>query len=758
MLPARAPCLQVSLLLAVVVSCSAADPRPTHEEWKKTEAAKKAKEDEAEAKEDKMAAVSKVITLLDKLKEKVLAEGEEEAKSYNKFSCFCKDGQREKTKDITEGKDAQATLSAEITKLADGRKEDDTTITNLEKDIETLEKEMKTAEEESAKALKTYTAEKEDLSAAIDSINDALKALKASRASASLLQLKSAAASVRTALAMADALGLGVDTMQGSAAVFLQEAPKVEMEDYKFHSDSVIETIEGLLKKFREKKAKSDADEVQRVQEFDTLMQEKTDTLKAKNLELSQTQKSREEKIAKIGLKSQELSTVSADLLDDQSYLEELYTICKNKAATWDQRVKVRTDELSALTAAGVIIKGAVSKSTAGSTLRFAQLGVSVGLAKVVARNEDAMDQIEAAAENEEAPTHAAPAFLQRRSVSRHQDPDAGREEVVKLLRAKGSQLSSTLLTSLASQIDKEKDPFKKVKTLIEELITRLQAQAAAEATQKGWCDKSMADAEQKKTTTAQEIRDLNDNMAELEAQIDLLKEELAKLKEEIKDLKDAQTEADTVRKEEKAQNEKSIAQAEEGKAAVEQAMNILEKFYKGAAEEKVDLTLLQGPKDDAPDAGFKSGEAYKGDSAGAEGVMGMLEVVKSDFARTIKETQKAEDEAEQDHKTFTAETTASIKSKEDSETAKKKEKSDAEASFDTDEESLKKKTDLLKTTIEELLELKKTCVDTGMSYEERVERREEEIASLRKALCILSAYDAYGPNAAKYDQCSGPY
>merc|ERR1719401_1990408 len=138
--------------------------------------------------------------------------------------------------------------------------------------------------------------------------------------------------------------------------------------------------------------------------------------------------------------------------------------------------------------------------------------------------------------------------------------------------------------------------------------------------------------------------------------------------------------------------------------------------------------------------------EAYKGDQSGAGGVVGMLEVIKSDFVRTIKETEKAEDEAEQDHKTFTAETTASQKSKEESEKAKKKEKSDLDKEFDAEKDNLDKKTDTLVTTIEELIELKKTCVDTGMSYEERVERREDEIASLRKALCILTQYASYGP------------
>jgi len=37
-----------------------------------------------------------------------------------------------------------------------------------------------------------------------------------------------------------------------------------------------------------------------------------------------------------------------------------------------------------------------------------------------------------------------------------------------------------------------------------------------------------------------------------------------------------------------------------------------------------------------------------------------------------------------------------------------------------------------VKVAIRELLELKPTCVDIGMSYEERVARREDEIESLK--------------------------
>lgn len=74
-------------------------------------------------------------------------------------------------------------------------------------------------------------------------------------------------------------------------------------------------------------------------------------------------------------------------------------------------------------------------------------------------------------------------------------------------------------------------------------------------------------------------------------------------------------------------------------------------KKYKDARKDKLDLDLVQcsGPKDDAPEAGFDNGEAYKGNWE-SSGVPGMLDVIKPDFECTINEEKKAENDANQDH------------------------------------------------------------------------------------------------------------
>merc|ERR1719410_2733974 len=98
-----------------------------------------------------MAAVNKVVTMLEDLQKQILEEGEKEAATYNKFSCFCKDTTSEKTDAIETGRDKKNALMATIEKLSDRRDALDKKIGKLTGEIKKLEKEMKEAKEDRAK-------------------------------------------------------------------------------------------------------------------------------------------------------------------------------------------------------------------------------------------------------------------------------------------------------------------------------------------------------------------------------------------------------------------------------------------------------------------------------------------------------------------------------------------------------------------------------------------------------------------------------
>merc|ERR1719215_230734 len=131
-----------------------------------------------------------------------------------------------------------------------------------------------------------------------------------------------------------------------------------------------------------------------------------------------------------------------------------------------------------------------------------------------------------------------------------------------------------------------------------------------------------------------------------------------------------------------------------------------------------------------------------------------MLEVMKSDFLRTVSETESAEKQAEEDHVEFMTQTGKSLAEKETSKTAKQKQETDASTQLGVAKEDLKSEMATITSSIKELLELKPVCMDTGMTYEERISKRQEEIDALHQALCILGKYAEYGPDAAASAEC----
>merc|ERR1719387_2895697 len=146
-----------------------------------------------------------------------------------------------------------------------------------------------------------------------------------------------------------------------------------------------------------------------------------------------------------------------------------------------------------------------------------------------------------------------------------------------------------------------------------------------------------------------------------------LLEEDIAELGEEIAELQKALNEATQLRAEEKAANEKTIADATAGKEAVEFALGILQDFYGGAFVQKGRYVPPNADRsgqtvgDLAPET-FE-GE-YHGNTDAAKGIIGILEVILSDFERTVDAVGSEEKEAQADFEQYEADTKADIDAK----------------------------------------------------------------------------------------------
>ena len=126
----------------------------------------------------------------------------------------------------------------------------------------------------------------------------------------------------------------------------------------------------------------------------------------------------------------------------------------------------------------------------------------------------------------------------------------------------------------------------------------------------------------------------------------------IAKLEKDMNQNDEARTEASNIRTKEKAKNEATIKDAKAAQEAVKSALAVLKEFYAKAAEA---TALMQQPSamDDAPET-FDS--SFKGQQAEGGGVVGMLEVIASDFARLEAETSEAEATSQSEYERLMAE------------------------------------------------------------------------------------------------------
>merc|ERR1719183_1128255 len=196
------------------------------------------------------------------------------------------------------------------------------------------------------------------------------------------------------------------------------------------------------------------------------------------------------------------------------------------------------------------------------------------------------------------------------------------------------------------------------------------------------------------------------------------------------------------------------MADASEGKIAVEQALEFLQNFYGGGAKllqetpaEGYEKFVAEGSGADgktvddlAPDAGF-SGE-YGGKTDASKSIIGLLEVIVEDFENTMQRVEEDEEAAQDDFEQFKSDTETAITDKNDLKGTKESEKTDAELAITGAQADLKAEKVVLQNAMDELEKLKPVCVDSGMSWEERKARREQEIESLKEALRILEETD----------------
>merc|ERR1719261_1486648 len=466
-------------------------------------------------------------------------------------------------------------------------------------------------------------------------------------------------------------------------ALELQPSGAPDPAAYKAKSGGILDTLEDMLEKAKAEHADAQKAEMNAKFDFDMLKQKLEDAIAVGNKDLGETKTEKAAAEEAKAVAEGELETADTGVADDSKKLQDLQQECMTKATDYETSQHSRSEELAALDKAKTILK----EKTGGAAERsysFLQLEVK-----------------------------------SRASAKAQQVKDRVLVLVQSLAAQDGSKALMLLAQRVQSAMLMSADPFAKVKGMIQEMIEKLVEEAQKEASHKAFCDKEMSETKAKRDDKQGELDTLNAKIDKATSKIAKLKEDIATLQSELAEIAASQQKADEMRAEEAAAWKEAKADFEAGVEGVGMALQVLRDYYAEKEE-----AFVQTTHDKATGA--------------ASGIIGMLEVVESEFSKNLAEGSAAEamaveayEQLTQDNKIATTEKETAVKYK----VKDGKETEAALAGHKTDIGVSQKELDAILDYWEQLQPM---CVAKPEPYAERKRRREAEIAGLKEGLRIL--------------------
>jgi len=642
--------------------------------------------------------VQKVVQMLQGMLVKGNTDKHAEQVQWATYKQFCEDTEATVTKQIKEADEKITMLQADIQKY-------DTESKDLAREIQELEADSATAEGDQKAATKVrelerveYETTHKDYTESIDAIGQAVATLKKQaydRKQKVLLQDVISLKKVPESSKRIIEAFLSRDSEE-----FALAAP--EANAYEFQSVSVIDMLEKLSDKFIEERSALEKAELSQRHAYDMLQQSYTESVGNAQASIKSKTLTRSTDLQLVATRSGELQDTTSTKTDDTKYLADLTSGCTTKSTDFTTRQQLRADEIVAIEKAIEILSGDDVSGAAAKHL-------------------PAMLQ------------HSGPILSQLRSASKN---PSNQMRMAAYLNDQAKHIGSRKLAMIAMKA--KEDPFAKVKKMLKDLITRLEEQAGQEAQHKGWCDTELADNEHVRTTRTASVESMRSQIDELTAEINKESAEITQLASQVADLDGNVAKEAEMRAKEKATNQATITDAKDAQAAVSRALIVLKEFYAKASES----TALVQKSDQNPAAPAVFDTAYTGMGASSGGVIGLLEVIQSDFARLESDTTAAEASQEAAHNTFMSESAVSKAQKKSDITHKSSQKQSQEQQLVDKKNDLVAEETELDAANKYYDKLKPSCIDAGMSYEERGQRRTEEIQSLQEALRILNGED----------------
>jgi len=668
----------------------------------------------------------KVVKMMAKLKKEVVEQGEKEDAEFKAYAKFCATTLNEKAYQLKRSEEKNTSMTADKAVADEKISEAKTSITDLTAKVAKDQADLANATSNRADAAAQYAADAKEITDAMDALEKATAALSAAKKDIALNGMQSV---VDKVLGTASRISLvELNTKQMSALEILG-APKAS---YNFRPTEVVAMLKGLHSTFTENKQRLDTEEEVSIGVFNKLKINLDKQLKFTKEDLDDKILFKSQKEGESAQLEKDIAAETAAHTADSAFKADLETDCAAKDTMDKSKQTARANELEA-------IQTAIDKLAAGG-VSLAQVA-SHGVAGQAAKGGLKLKKTGSLQVNK-----VPAAFLQLRS-RRAAEQATQHDAAMTKLRAMASKTGIAAASRLVEKAASAADPFVAVRKLFSELLDRMNAQAEEEATNNGMCKENVAKHTTERDDMQAESETRTNTITALDAKLFKLNKEVEQLTSDVSEATASMEEAAKQRSDEHATFLSAKKEAEDGIDGSTLALNIMTAYYKKAA-----LLQSSGPLDSSGKElhDYAKPEVNMGDYMAeaherSAGVLGMLEVLKSDFERTNSSVSADERKAVSDFEELKSSLEADINSKNDEIATKNGEIADDTVKKNEEETALDAATERLEIALEKLDSLRGMCTENEESYETRRRKRQEEIDHLKNTVTLLDDLIASG-------------
>mmetsp|Transcript_88688 Transcript_88688/g.228737 ORF Transcript_88688/g.228737 Transcript_88688/m.228737 type:complete len:747 (-) Transcript_88688:88-2328(-) len=706
--------------------------------------------------------VKKVVTLLEDMKAQVANDAEEDHEATDKYNCWCEKNGKQNVEAVETAQKQITELEAFIEQAAGLEGQLKTEISTLEADIaagqESLDKAVKLKESETAE----FQAQEKDLKETVEAISKALEVLAKvqllqrqggsaaapAEARPLLLQLKGVVKGLHARLgggefrsvmqqdlwdvmSSIDSAAGGAEFLSGGRSLStleehgrLSSLQPTDLEgntagasSYNVRSGSIYGMLSEMKDDFERSLKTAQKQDLESMILFQKLRSSKLAEITAATTSKEEKERTLADTMAKAAQAEQDVEATKDALSADQQFLLTLKKSCKDNEEEYAKRSAARSEELQALSEAVSVLTTDDARDLYAKTMSFLQVRStrhrSVG-------------------------AHKGAAAQKGTDAARNQAVTLAMKHILRAAR----KHSNWVLASLAVRV--RLDPFTKVKEVMDKMLAELKAQQKAESQKRSFCNTEIDSTEDTIKTKEQEKEDLEGKKLGLENSIASLESEIEELKTQVAAMQVSLKQAGEGRKKENMVFQQSVSDQRATINILQKARARLAKYYSQAS-------LVQRGSHQEPSTSVAPGAAVEQEpekskayekSAGAGGVLQLLDMITQDAKRAESELISAEQYAQEDYMSLVKDSNAAIEADNTALVEKTKlkeqtvaDKSEADGSLLANGEELQKLGEVVKG-------MHLDCDYLLKYYKVRQEARAEEMNSIVEAKAILSGAD----------------